>query len=489
MGDAKDILGLPKVASLGGSIEKRKTPKDAFKKPDGVSREVYALTGGLPPIMPTLDPVNLKKRTVPTKKISWQWLPFTTSARSDNLQLYHWVRIVDGLQPKGDYAFAKYNKAVDGIRYTDEEYNQLLADPGWSREDTDRLFDMCEQFDLRFYVIADRFTPSRTVEELKQRYYSAAKTIVQARAGPNDDLGDHPLFKDSYNVNHEVERKKALNTIFSQSRQQDREDAKILEEARRITEARLKAKGEEAQVPISVSRPVQSWDTTPVRHPSPSPAAVVEVPVSVSVPVSVVATPSVQVPAFVPVPPPTPVAAPAPTPTSAPAVTPPAGPRPPRVYLRGGWLAQQIHALVAPNGVRSSKRVDQLLEEYGVRQKPKVPTAAVCSEHVELRRELLTLIQLQKQVQTKEGELALLRENPYAEIPATPNTPKRSHRGGEHERISTRATAGGTEFEGFPSGDRIGKREHKRKAPARFQETPSSPPSHKRARKLKGSEG
>lgn len=40
MGDAKDILGLPKVAPLGGSVEKRKTPKDAFKKPDGVSREV-----------------------------------------------------------------------------------------------------------------------------------------------------------------------------------------------------------------------------------------------------------------------------------------------------------------------------------------------------------------------------------------------------------------------------------------------------------------
>lgn len=69
---------------------------------------------------------------------------------------------MDGLQPQGDYAFAKYNKvptwqsdmscglvisvisvsyrqkcgsdfpffqAVDGIRYTDEEYNQLLADP------------------------------------------------------------------------------------------------------------------------------------------------------------------------------------------------------------------------------------------------------------------------------------------------------------------------------------------------------------------------
>lgn len=32
--------------------------------------QVYALTGGLPPIMPTLDPVNLKKRTVPTKKVT-----------------------------------------------------------------------------------------------------------------------------------------------------------------------------------------------------------------------------------------------------------------------------------------------------------------------------------------------------------------------------------------------------------------------------------
>lgn len=39
------------------------------------------------------------------------------------------------------------------------------------------------------------------------------------------------------------------------------------------------------------------------------------------------------------------------------------------------------------------------LRDLQVRQKPKVPTAAVCSEHVELRRELLTLIQLQKQVE------------------------------------------------------------------------------------------
>lgn len=42
MGDAKDILGLPKLGERG-STEKRKTPKDAIKKPDGVHREVQLL--------------------------------------------------------------------------------------------------------------------------------------------------------------------------------------------------------------------------------------------------------------------------------------------------------------------------------------------------------------------------------------------------------------------------------------------------------------
>lgn len=42
----------------------------------------------------------------------------------------------------------------------------------WTKEETDLLFSLCEQFDLRFIVIADRFPSSRTVEELKDRYYS-----------------------------------------------------------------------------------------------------------------------------------------------------------------------------------------------------------------------------------------------------------------------------------------------------------------------------
>lgn len=42
----------------------------------------------------------------------------------------------------------------------------------WSREETDQLFELCERFDLRFIVIADRFPSDRSVEDLKSRYYS-----------------------------------------------------------------------------------------------------------------------------------------------------------------------------------------------------------------------------------------------------------------------------------------------------------------------------
>lgn len=94
---------------------------------------------------------NLKE-SIPCIQITWQWLPFTNSARKDNLQLYHWVgfgnfwkcfhelgkrsflmwgvvyniffknffgvshafqvRVVNGVPPTGDYSFAKYNKVL-----------------------------------------------------------------------------------------------------------------------------------------------------------------------------------------------------------------------------------------------------------------------------------------------------------------------------------------------------------------------------------------
>lgn len=98
----------------------------------------------------------------------WTLFPFPNSARSDNLRLRHWVKEKEQDEP---YQFARFNKKPEVIRYTDEEYKKVCAslanDPycknnlaywqDWTKQETDLLFDLCERFQMRFIVIADRF--------------------------------------------------------------------------------------------------------------------------------------------------------------------------------------------------------------------------------------------------------------------------------------------------------------------------------------------
>ncbi|XP_010679469.1 SWR1-complex protein 4 isoform X2 [Beta vulgaris subsp. vulgaris] len=433
--DAKDILGLPKNALLNSQEKKAKPPKEPQRKPDGISREVYMLTGGVAPLMPAIDASQLKKRPPTDEKVTWQWLSFTNSARKDNLELYHWVRVVNGVPPTGDYPFAKYNKSVEVIKYTDEEYEKYLTDP-WTKEETDTLFDFCERFDLRFILIADRFPSPRTVEELKDRYYNVCRAILIARAPSPADVSGHPLVKEGYNAKQETERKRALSMVLSQTKLQERKDAEVLAEAKRIQESRMLAKGaEEPELPSASDVGAEHADR-------------IALPGSVS-----------------------PVAA---APTAAADNATQASLRMLRVYLRTYALDQMVQAASASAGLRTIKRVEQTLQDLGVNLKPKIPTKAVCSEHLELRKEILTLLNLQKQLQYKEAEGSSYREGSFTE---TPGTPKRTPRPGDQDRpfVPEPLSFG---------GDRVGKRDQKRKGPGRSSDAPSSPAT-KRARKLK----
>ncbi|KAL6620604.1 hypothetical protein ACP70R_035743 [Stipagrostis hirtigluma subsp. patula] len=441
--DAKDILGLPKTPFSSSQEKKSRTPKEPQRKPDGVSREVYALTGGvgMAPLMPTIEASHLKRRPAAEKeKVKWQWLPFTSSARTDNLQLYHWVRVVNGVQPTGDYQFAKFNKKVDVLKYTDEEYEKYLIDPveAWSREETDQLFELCERFDLRFIVIADRFPTDRSVEDLKSRYYSATRAIIIARSQSFDEVSANPLVKEIYDAAHETERKRALSALLSQTKQQEKKDAEILAEAKRIMESRAATKNadeagvhsssDNAMVPVEGVSPLSTTNPS-LTHPYTA--------ASSSIPNSL---------------------------------------RTLRVYLRTYALDQMVQAASASAGLRMIKRVDQTLQDLGVNLKPKVPTKAVCAEHLELRNEILTLLNLQKQLQMKEAEVSANRESSFTEAPSTP---KRANR--DIDRPFVPDTVGFT-------GERAGKRDHKRKTTGRFIDAPPSPTQSKRPRKLKASD-
>ncbi|KMZ72463.1 putative DNA methyltransferase 1-associated protein [Zostera marina] len=435
--DAKDILGIPK-SSFPGSLEKKpRPPRESQRKPDGISRELYALTGGLAPLMPSsIDASHLKpKHQAGNEKITWQWLPFTSSARTDNLQLYHWVRVVNGVLPSGDYSFAKYNKSVDVVKYTDEEYEKYLSDPVWSKEETNNLFDLCERFDLRFVIIADRFPSSRTIEELKTRYYAVSKALLRARSLSPSDVSTHPLYKETYNASQEVERKRALAAVLSQTRQQERRDAEILSEAKRITESRNIIKD--------------------VEEPEPS-EVVVRSPGKASIPTADCVSPSSSDIG-------------APTHSSERAAI-PQSIRMLRACLRTYVHEQMVQAANSSAGVRTIKRVDQTLEDFAVRVKPKVPTRAVCLENLELRKEILILLDLQKQLQYKEQEASANLDGSYIDSPSTPK-----------DRTFL------PDYLGF-GGERVNKRDHKRKAPGRFSDAPPSPPLSRRPKKLKASD-
>nr|CAB3464591.1 unnamed protein product [Digitaria exilis] len=375
--DAKDILGLPKTPFSSSQEKKSRPPKEPQRKPDGVSREVYALTGGvgMAPLMPTIEASHLKRRPAAEKEK---------------------VRVVNGAPPTDDYQFAKYNKKVEVLKYTDEEYEKYLIDP------------------------------------------VASRSLLIHRAKSFDDVSTNPLVKDSYDVVHETERKRALLALLSQSKQQERKDAETLSEAKRIMEARAASKtvdeagmpfsSDNAMVPVDGVSPLSSTHP-PLTHPNTA--------ANSSIPNSL---------------------------------------RMLRVYLRTYALDQMVQAASASAGLRVIKRVDQTLQDLGVNLKPKVPTKAVCVEHLELRNEILTLLNLQKQLQNKEAEVSANRESSFTEAPTTP---KRSNRDMDRPFVP--------DIAGF-TGDRAGKRDHKRKTTGRFLEAPPSPPQSKRPRKLKGSD-
>ena len=79
-----------------------------------------------------------------------------------------------------DYPFAKYNIKVSVPKYSNEEYEQHLQDPRWSKEETDYLMELALDYDLRWIVISDRY-------EFPQRNLFGGST-VQISEGNSADV-------------------------------------------------------------------------------------------------------------------------------------------------------------------------------------------------------------------------------------------------------------------------------------------------------------
>ncbi|KAK6724666.1 swr complex subunit [Fusarium graminearum] len=280
--DVRDVLNLG-----DGTVGPRSSKKQKLAAPrpnlKGLAREVQNL-GGDNPIAIVPEVTHFKKRRFTSRKptAKWEMRPFKNSARSDsNFTLRHWRRkdekqegidesqeqISQGDQPQPqkneleDSAFAKYNVQVSVPQYSEGQYQQSLQHVDWTKEETDYLLELAQDFDLRWPLIWDRYewnppatngeadddgdeskaivpaTRSRTLEDLKARYYEvaskmmAAQKPVQYMTQPEFSL--HELMA-HFNPQQEKLRKEFALNALTRSREEAREEESLLLEIKRI---------------------------------------------------------------------------------------------------------------------------------------------------------------------------------------------------------------------------------------------------------------
>ncbi|KAK4042605.1 hypothetical protein C8A01DRAFT_13769 [Parachaetomium inaequale] len=284
--DLRDVLNLPSDASAAPRPSKKQKTGGPRPNLKGLAREVQNL-GGDNPIAIVPDVSFFKKRRFASRKPAtrWELKAFTNSARGDDgtLVLRHWKRKTehgappepmqngeprpteDGVDGESkddkpeDSSFAKFNVRVPVPQYNEDQYRANLQSNDWTREETDYLLELAQDFDLRWAIIWDRyeFIPkppqeeeangtstavvpaqkARTMEDLKARYYEvAAKMMAVQKPAQYMTRPEFELYEIMQNFNAEQERKRkefALNTM-ARSKDEAREEESLLLEIKRI---------------------------------------------------------------------------------------------------------------------------------------------------------------------------------------------------------------------------------------------------------------
>ena len=211
------------IPSQNMQKEMERKTKDYIKKQTGLKRELIKLIGGVPCIV---ERTNNKS----TKKSNWVLCKFKNIARSDNLLLEHWQK-----KEEMGYQYDTRCNKVEIVEFTKDEYEKLIKpnDRNWNYEQTIYLWDLLRQYNLNFIIAYDRFDETtygeRTVETLKDRYYSVARIILEHRR-----LFDHPIIKSGYNYEQEIKRRTYLEKTMNKSFAELKEENYLMELAENL---------------------------------------------------------------------------------------------------------------------------------------------------------------------------------------------------------------------------------------------------------------
>lgn len=297
--DIRDIMNLGQAGPRQPAPKKKKIA-ESQPRVTGVRREVQALMGDSVPPIAIVEQRSYKSRPSISQKLfkprHWEERPFQHGGRTDGLVLRHWKRSIPGtnarplavangstdvemtedaktapavqeLNFEEEYPSEKWNVTVEVPSYTDEQYESMLKSDDWSRQETDYLVGLCRDYDLRWIVIADRYTPDdipkvdtpvqngepngtevvaasksqyvpRSMEALKQRYYAIAAKMMEVKTPASTMTStEFQLWEKmrNFDAKTEVMRKSMAEKLFERTKDEADEERILLEELHRIT--------------------------------------------------------------------------------------------------------------------------------------------------------------------------------------------------------------------------------------------------------------
>ncbi|KAK3350171.1 hypothetical protein B0T25DRAFT_505578 [Lasiosphaeria hispida] len=285
--DLRDVLNLPSDNTSGPRPNKKQKTGGARPNLKGLAREVQNLSGDNPiSIVPEVS--IFKKRRYASRKPAapWELRPFGNSAREDNgaLVLRHWRRKTEDGEPPDptqegdeprpaeevpaegeqnvakleDSSFVKFNVRVPVPQYNEDQYASNLQHNDWTKEETDYLLELAQEYDLRWSIIWDRyeFVPRaagedgansstavvpvlkpRGMEDLKARYYEvAAKMMAVQKPAQYMTRPEFELYETMQNFDPAQERSRKEFALATMARSKDeaREEESLLLEIKRI---------------------------------------------------------------------------------------------------------------------------------------------------------------------------------------------------------------------------------------------------------------
>uniref|UniRef100_A0A0G4HXH1 dAMP1 SANT/Myb-like domain-containing protein n=1 Tax=Chromera velia CCMP2878 TaxID=1169474 RepID=A0A0G4HXH1_9ALVE len=234
------------------------------------------------------------KLITPVRK--WIFKSFRHPSRKDQLRLRHWEPITDAQDPDGTasgvsaemvetdpygrrvhyfenpansfrdlYKLSDRRFPMQGLKLTEAQYDHVIAvrrdgDPTWTKEETLYLFRLCEEFDLRFPIVADKWNytptnqshtppPARSIEHMKERFYYCARILLddwytqrsqeateEQRVQLEAERAINPLMLCRYSAALDIERKAWIQAEVSQTEEQRRERRRALMKLRKAIE-------------------------------------------------------------------------------------------------------------------------------------------------------------------------------------------------------------------------------------------------------------